>query len=537
MNEKVIRLEDLFIEILLKWRGIIAWMLIMGMLIGAAGYINAARSIRPLTLRMEALAERLEERRAERSLGENKWLEQRLRAAADLTAEIQEYQRAGAADPAAAVRELLGDNGIVLSEKQLDNVNYVLYYEKLYQNKLANQEQSILLKIDPDKVQRTEATFLVTSDDPDRDCRIEALYEGMVLSAELLDRLGRQAGASAYHVGEIISVSRNSADRQEGSNAFRVTISHYDDEMCQRLLQTVIDYMGSKHSALTEKWGAHDVTVLDQWAGSISDRAVLNAQTSAEKSILDSRSTIFNSQNAFSEEEWYYYSLLTSGRLAGNPREAQRLLASAMDPGDIAAVISAGIPPSPGVNARYVLIGMILGAFVYVFWIFMRYVSGGKLQAADRLDELYGIPQLGYIPHEGSKKRPFGFVDQWILAFRYRNRRRLSQAEALRLAAAMVRMAAQREQANEICLIGCGIEKNTLQICRQLRDMLEKENVAVHVLDNMLYDAEGMEEMRNAKGAVLVETAGISPYAEITRELALLKRQEAKIFGGIIVEA
>lgn len=537
MNEKEIDLEDLFVEILLKWRGIIVSMLIMGILIGAAGYLGAVLSIRPPAVRMETLAEQLEERQAKRNFGKNEWLEQRLRTAADLTAEIQEYQRAGAPDPAAAVRELLRDNGIILNEKQLDNVNYVLYYEKIYQDRLANQEQSILLKIDPDRVQRAETTFLVTSEDPDRACRIEALYEDMVLSSELLDKLGRQAGASPNHMLEIISVSRNSADKQEGSNAFRVTISHYDDEMCRKLLQTVIDYIDSKHSSLTEKWGAHDVTVLDQWIGSISDRAVLNAQTSAEKSILDSRSTIFNSQNAFSEEEWYYYSLLTSGKLSGNPRETHvRLLASVTDPEDIATVISAGISPSPGVSAKHVLIGMVLGAFVYMFWILVRYILEGKVQAADRLDELYGIPQLGYIPDDGSKRRPLSFVDQRILALRYRNRRKLSQTEALKLTAAMVKMAAQREQMNEVCFVGCDIKGNTLQICRQLRDMLEKENVAVHVLDNMLYDVESMEKVRAVKGVVLVETEGVSPYAEIGREIEMSKRQGAGVLGGIIVK-
>ena len=537
MNEKEIRLKDLFIEILLKWRGVIVSMLIMGILIGAAGYLRAALSILPLNVRMETLAERLEERQAERSFGKNEWLEQRLRSAADLTAEIQEYQKAGASDSAEAVRQLLSDNGVILNEKQLDNVNYVLYYEKLYQNRLASQEQSILLKIDPDKVQRAETTFLVMSEDSDKAYRIEALYEDMILSAELLDKLGRQAGVSANHIAEIISVSRNSADTKEGSNAFRVTLSHYDNEMCQKLLQTVIDYIDSKHSSLTEKWGAHDVTVLDQWMGSISDKAILNAQTSAEKSILDSRSTIFNSQNAFSEEEWYYYSLLTSGKLAGNPRETHvRVLASAADPVDIATVISAGISSSPRVNMRYVLLGMILGAFVYVFWTFVRYVLGDKLQAADLLDELYGIPQLGCIPDEGSKKRLFGFMDQWILALRYRNQRKLSQTEALKLTAAMVKMAAQREQTNEICFIGCGIEGNTLQICWQLRDMLEKENLAVHVLGDMLYNVEGMKKIRAAKGVVLVETEGVSLYAEIAREIEMLKRQGAGVIGGIIVE-
>ena len=127
-------------------------------------------------------------------------------------------------------------------------------------------------------------------------------------------------------------------------------------------------------------------------------------------------------------------------------------------------------------------------------------------------------------------------MDQWILALRYRNRRKLSQTEALKLTAAMVKMAAQREQTNEICFIGCGIEGNTLQICWQLRDMLEKENLAVHVLGDMLYNVEGMEKIRAAKGVVLVETEGVSLYAEIAREIEMLKRQGAGVIGGIIVE-
>lgn len=66
--------------------------------------------------------------------------------------------------------------------------------------------------------------------------------------------------------------------------------------------------------------------------------------------------------------------------------------------------------------------------------------------------------------------------------------------------------------------------------------MLEKESLAVHVLGDMLYNVEGMEKIRAAKGVVLVETEGVSLYAEIAREIEMLKRQGAGVIGGIIVE-
>ena len=48
--------------------------------------------------------------------------------------------------------------------------------------------------------------------------------------------------------------------------------------------------------------------------------------------------------------------------------------------------------------------------------------------------------------------------------------------------------------------------------------------------------AQAMSGLENVKGAVLVERAGATLYTEINQEPELLKRQEIKILGGIVVE-
>ena len=63
---------------------------------------------------------------------------------------------------------------------------------------------------------------------------------------------------------------------------------------------------------------------------------------------------------------------------------------------------------------------------------------------------------------------------------------------------------------------------------------MEKEQITL--LDNVLYDADAMEQMNAMQGAVFVVKAGSTLYNEVTSELELLKRQGITVLGGIIVE-
>ena len=74
------------------------------------------------------------------------------------------------------------------------------------------------------------------------------------------------------------------------------------------------------------------------------------------------------------------------------------------------------------------------------------------------------------------------------------------------------------------------------QVCTQIKSALAKEQIDVCVLNNVLYDAEAMGRLESAEAAVLVETAGVTMYDEITQELQLLNRQKIEVLGGIVVE-
>ena len=82
----------------------------------------------------------------------------------------------------------------------------------------------------------------------------------------------------------------------------------------------------------------------------------------------------------------------------------------------------------------------------------MHYVFNHKLSASDSLQELYGMPQLGFILWQEEGGKPFAFIDQWILSLRDSGGCRFTREEAMRLSGAAVRMAAVREGTGRIII-------------------------------------------------------------------------------------
>ena len=75
-----------------------------------------------------------------------------------------------------------------------------------------------------------------------------------------------------------------------------------------------------------------------------------------------------------------------------------------------------------------------------------------------------------------------------------------------------------------------------MAVCEQIKGALREDNLQIHILNNILYDAQTMAQLEDAKCVVLVEKVGSTLYDEIAQELELLKRQEIAVLGGIVVE-
>ncbi len=504
MKEREISLFDLFIELLLRWRGILLVMLAGGVLMGVFSYANSVRL-------------------AGTWQGENAAIEQ---AREEQQEKIDTWKQEAEED----IEAWLEEN---LTEKQRGNVDTLLFYEETYAVKQAYIDGSVYMNMDPNNVIRGDLIFLVDAGDPEETNRVTQIYEDLVADGELFTRLGKVLNMPEASVRELVALERTAYGQQVPVNTVRLSVIYENEEGCRKILQEIEAYFAEQQAFLEGEIGSHSVKMLKQSVSAIVDTDMLNAQINLANEQANRKATIDGIKEGFSDEERFYYIYLTGGdytELLTVEKEEED-----EDTGEPEKVTTAQTAPVVGVSVKYVILGVTLAAFIYIFIIFLKYILSGRLRYTDDVQDLYDIPVLGRIPAE-RRKKPFDFVDNWIISLRDRNRRSFSQEEAVRMSAVGMKMAALKKETGTVCCMGCGMQNKSLDICGQIKEQLATSGLEITVLNNVLYDAEAMEQLGGMEGAVLVETADVTLYDEILKELELLRRQEIEVLGCVVVE-
>lgn len=512
MQEREISLIDLLVEVLLRWRVLVVWMLIGGILMGGFSYVRSYRAAEAQKAQMAEAEKKLQEKKEQ--LGEDELGEQGIKGTS-------------------AEKEYLQEQ---LTEIQESNVNTVLNYESFSEKKQAYYNSSVLMQIDALKIPQVELTFLISSNNGERSNSIERIYEDMI-SGGLFQWIadGSEDEVSTAVLSELITLSRSSRGLISGSDSFNVTVVHETEEQCKELAQAVITYLNQQHEQVEKELGAHDIVLVNEAYSLAVDTTLMDRQKNIRADIVAWNSNAAKMKETFAEEEWKYYNFLTMGKAQGMPEKYEKEEPDSEE-GQQLSTVEVAVVMSPAVSIKYVVLGIILFAFLYIFYVFVIYILNNKLRAEDNVSRIYGIPQLGQIPQAYAKKKVFSFVDDWILRIRDRGKRKFSGEEATGLAAVAVKIAAKREELDTVYCIGCSMKEKAVEVSDKIQGILKEENIDMPVLNNILYNQEAMEQLQSAKGAFLLEKAGETLYDEIAKELELLRRQGIKVLGVVVVE-
>lgn len=472
MEEREISIVDLMVEVLLHWRLFIVLMALGAVLCGAFSYVRSNNSVKQKQGQSEEIASEPE-----------KWF----------------------------------------TDEEMRNVSHVVNYENAYIAQAAYQEKSPFMQIDANNVNRAEATIVVMAEEFQQSCAIAEVYKDIVESGELISKVADAAGIEVLGVSDLLyldSVDKSANNivpisNSKGVDTFKIIAVHNEEEKCRAMLESAIEFITEKHSDIEKAMGKHEISVANESFAVVSDMAVANRQKTILSNVDTMKNAVAEAKKTLSDAEQQYYAVLMSD-------ETEQLSSGAES-------------SSSGISIKYVFLGAVMAAFLYAFVLFLIYIFNTKIRATDSLQELYGLSQLGLIPAVAGEKKVLGVVDEWIILLRDHNKRKFSPEEALELAAVAVKMAIGKEALQEVCLMGCGLKERSLDVCGKIKSRLEEEGIRVNILNNVLYDAQMLEELEGTKGAILVESAGSTLYNEIAEELVLLKRQEIKVLGGILV--
>lgn len=489
MEEREIDLLDMIADILSHWRGLLVALLIGAVLMGGFSYVKSYRNIQSTP-----------------------------------TVEEPELDEMSVEEQLAQLEDSLSDSEKISVAATVDDEREYLYKDTYYR-------ESIYMHLDPLNIARTELVYRIQAEDGSLAQRLGTVYKNIVGGVGLYDWVEQQAGIPAEYAAELISVSTDPAifvgngaqNISIGSDSLKVTVMQKDEKTCEQLAEAVNSYMEEQQKNLAEKLGSHELILLSETSGKIISTDTMVRQIDYGNQLINLKAGIASAKVGFTEDQQKYYDLLTWEEKA---KEAE------MDHKD-AATEEEPVLESPSVGKKYVLLGAVLFAFVYAGILFLLYIFNSKIRVSDELQNLYHIPQIGVVVKDSKKKF---ILDKWVDDLRHYGKRKFDAKQSMELAFAAVKIAAVKNKLNTICLMGCNLEAGAGSVCENLKTALEKEGINVTVLDNVLYNAESMEKVEAMTGVVLVEKAGSTLYNEVANELALLKRQDITVLGGIIVE-
>lgn len=497
MKEREISLVDIIFEILLKWRMIIVFMVIGGLLLGGYSYLQSARTIENTKVLSDA----------EALIGlENK-----------LTVEQK-----------ACVKAALG------------YANYDKYYN-----------ESLLMQIDGNNTPTTELIFKIIAPDEKTENALVRVYEQLFdtgVSSWLVQEGMDTAEAAKTNeliitenealvtvneyfvtenqvlITENVDTNYSAQAHTKKNDAFCIKVVHVDEDRCKELAKLTVEYVFAQKKNLEKLYGTHEVALVSETYATVVNEDLLSSQRAVVMNVYNSITYVDKLKSAFSSEQKQYYDLLKNGVNTDD-----------IEKGTVGPTAVA-VTHSPVLSTTYVILGMFLLAFLYVFYVFAAYILNNKLCVNDSLTDLFGIVQFGVVPKKEKRKKIFGFIDKGILALRNRNKRTFTREEAEEIVAVATKIAVKKSEGKEVCLVGCDVKKQTNDTCKNIKFILEKEDIKVKILDNVLYNAEEMEKLENVSCAVLVEKVGFTMYDEVQKELELLERYNINVLGGILAE-
>lgn len=466
MQAREIDLLDMIGDILSHWRGLVAALLAGAILMGGLSFVKSYRA-----------------------------------------AQNAQQQEAVVLDEAAVQQQLEQMNNS-LDDKSKAAVLAVLNEEKEYDVRKAYFDNSVYMQLDPLQVAQAELVYQVHTADGTRDSQLGAMYASLLNNIGLYEWVAQQTGLEANYVGELISAetvssltiqSKTEEQQQEMSletNCIKVTIQQADTENCTKLADAVKAYIVEQQKKLNSELGSHTIKLVSETTGIAMDRALMDEQVKCGNNIADLQTKITNAKADFTEEQAQYYELLTWKASEQETQIEQK-------PG--AEEISV---PAPAVSKKYVLLGAILFVFVYAAVLCLVYIFNTKVRASDELQRLYNIPQIGLVVRESKRKL---LLDRWADSLRNYGKRKFSVEQSMELAFAAVKIATVKNGVNNICLMGCNMSAGSDQVCESLKAALEKEQINVTLLDNVLYDAEAMEQMNAMQGGSVGRKGRIYP--------------------------
>ncbi len=178
---------------------------------------------------------------------------------------------------------------------------------------------------------------------------------------------------------------------------------------------------------------------------------------------------------------------------------------------------------------KYLFIGGMGAAFIYICWIAFHYILNNKVKSEDNMQQMYQVLELQTIVQNSGKRQ--GIFDKQILKWRCHLSELLDEKETVALAARQIITLLGSRQ--KVAIWEWTKDERTETIVASISDDLKAVGKQGIIENFPMNDAKKLERLAEPEDAVLIIQDRTVSYEEIAKTVRYLKMQEKRIWGVV----
>lgn len=429
-----------------------------------------------------------------------------------------------------------------LSEEEIQQVDrtYTMYSynEVSYKEKEEYLDSSLLMQLNPEEIPTGLLSYQVNQGVSEAEIRnIMTMYENTLLDeatyADIIGVIGKEYKNTA--VEELISVTDNISGNSNNnvvmlqnvdSGILNIQIYALEEKQCEKIAEVIKDRMQSYTDQLQQTFGTYSIQNISEQYYLSGDSDISTEKMNIVSAMNSAYSYMNNATIGFTEDQITYFKLLTKPLDESMEQE---------DNGEDSQITVDNTSKTSYFSAKYILVGLIAGAFLVALWYACVYIISQTVKDTDDLKVVTGLPIFGTVLRNGELDKR-NKVDKWIDSLFSRGKKKEDDAVLLERICHEIELQAKKKEVKNILLTSSAGNEDIALIMDKVQQKLTELGVSAVKSDSIASDSiEALEQLQKADGVVFVEQLMKSSREDIRKETELCSRYQVEMLGNVAV--
>lgn len=398
---------------------------------------------------------------------------------------------------------------IDVSDKELANIETILYWERAVKEQKEYNENSILMDIDPYEEKRASICYWFS---------VSEAIESEKLQTEYLER-GKKAYQNVFnkndiyeYIEKVVSKENDGKYLQElvsvqldDTSMVQVNIIGIDEEMTLGILNSIKRYLSENNNQILKNCKEVSVKVDSEYINTVVDTGLQGTQTAQYNNLRNLQAQIDSCDSELSDNARLYLELARPVYEEGNYKPGQTLYTEIKSIPDKKVTVSLShkiFESALYAFKRIILLGVLaIGMFV------LKYMWSPRLMYVYDLQDMYGIKVIDV----------------------------LSESENDRLSITAEKIISNMDNTEDKLLILSSDKKQMdSDIIKSLIQKLDKKMTVKLVSE--IEDIATIRLLKECNNIILVESIGKSRYSRIQDTVENIKILNKSVKGALIVK-